>query len=156
MKLNTKSLKDVEIGIPIVAEGVYHARMEKVDVKPNKRGDGNNLVIQFKILDNPVVLHKTGEEIENKGQIVNARHFSMVPTPDYDPDKSLKELSVAIRHPEEADLEAEHLKDKIVMVKMAYKPEEEDPTTKRKYPDGNEIKRVTPVPEDDNFVPPPF
>lgn len=155
MKLNTKSLEQVEIGIPIVAEGIYHARIDKAEVKPNKRGDGNNLVVQFKILDNPLTLHKTGATIENKGQVVNTRHFSLVPTPDYDPDKSMKELAVAIKLPKENDLNVEDLKDKIVMVKMEYKAESDKPGG-GKYPDGNEIKRVTPVPEEDSFTPPPF
>lgn len=156
MKLNTKRLAEVEIGIPIVAEGVYHAKMAKVEVKPNKKGDGNNLVIMFKVLDNPVYLHKDGAEIENKGQIVCTRHFSLVPTPDYDPDQAMKELAVAIALPEDEDLEVEKLLGKVVMVKMAHRDVRKDDATGKEYPESNDIKRVTPVPEDDTFTPPPF
>jgi hypothetical protein len=141
MKLNTKSLAQVEIGIPIIAEGIYHAKMAKVEVKPNKKGDGNNLVVMFKILDNPVFLHKDGAEIENKGQVVCTRHFSLVPTPDYDPDKSLKELAIAIKLPEDKDLEVADLVDKLVMVKLSYKEASKDKNTGKDYQDGNDIKR---------------
>ena len=155
MKLNTKSLVGIEIGIPVISEGLYHARMEDPTVKPNKAGTGQNLAIKFKVLDPVVTLHKDGSEIVNKGQIVMTRHFSMVPTPDYDPDKALKELAVAIRHPEEADLELEDLKGKVVMIKVAYKPEQDEErggvSTGKKFPEGNDVKRVSPLPEDDNF-----
>ena len=156
MKLNTKILKDVEIGLPIIAEGVYHAKITKVEIKPNKAGDGNNLAIQFKVLDNPVLLHKDGAEIENKGQVVMIRNFSLVPTPNYDPDRSMKELAVAIRLPDDEDLNDSDLLDKVVMIKVAHKPEEKDEKTGKTYPEGNDVKRVSPVPEDDTFTPPPF
>lgn len=156
MKLNTAPLSGIEIGIPTIAEGNYHARIAKVEVKANKTGDGNNLVIQYKILDNPVLSYKDGKEIENKGQIVSTRYYSLKPTPDYDPNKNLKELAVAIKHPEDQDLEETHLKDKMVMVKVVHKPEEKDEKSGKTYPAGNDVARVTPVPEDDPFTPPPF
>lgn len=158
MKLNTKALADVEIGIPIIQEGVYHARIvgDKIQVKPNKAGDGNNLVVQYRILDPIVLLHKDGKEIENKGQIVSTRHYSLVPTPDYDPDQAMKELAVAIKHPPEKDLELDDLKDKLVMVKIVYRDTRKDEKTGREYPPSNEVSRVTPMPEDDTFMPPPF
>lgn len=155
MKLNTKRLADVEIGFPVISEGIYHARMESPELKPNKAGTGNNLVIKFKILDPVLTLHKDGSEIANKGQMVLTRHFSMVPTPDYDPDKAMKELAVAIGHPEDQDLELEDLDHKMVMVKVAYKPEQEEEKngvpTGKKYPEGNDIKRITPLDPEDNF-----
>jgi hypothetical protein len=155
MKLNTKALADVEIGIPLITEGVYHARIvkEKLQVKPNKRGDGNNLVVQYKILDNPVHLHKDGKEIENKGQVVSTRHYSLVPTPDYDPDQNMKELAVAIKNPPDKDLEVEDLGDKLVMVKIIVKPARTGDDGKT-YPEGNEVQRVTPVKDDDTFTTP--
>ena len=156
MKLNRQALKDVEIGIPVIADGVYHARIDKVEVKPNKKGDGNNLVIMFRILDNPVTLHKDGKEVENKGQVVNTRYFSLVPSDNYDPDKNMKELAVAIKLPEGKDLELEDLKDKVVMVKVEHKPEEKDEASGKTYPEGNDIRRITPLREDDNFTIPPF
>jgi hypothetical protein len=156
MKLNTKALADVEIGIPVIADGVYHARMEKPEVKANKTGDGNNLVIMFRILDNPVFLRKDGKEIANNGQVVNTRYFSLKPTDNYDPDKNLKELAVAIRHPADKDLDVEDLKDKVVMIKVEYKEATEAKDGKKGYPEGNDIRRITPVPEDDTFQLPPF
>lgn len=156
MILNTKRLKDVEIGFPVIAEDLYHAKIVKPLVKPNKAGDGNNLVVQFKILDNPLRLHKDGSEIENKGQLVLTRYFSLTPTPDYDPDKAMKELAVAIRHPEDADLQLEDLEGKMVIVKLTHRPAGKDDKTGKEYGESNEVKRVTPVPEEDTFTPPPF
>lgn len=155
MKLNTKALAQVEIGFPIIADGVYHARIDKVEIKQNKKGDGNNLNITFKILDNPVFLHKDAKEVENKGQVSIIRTFSLVPTDNYDPDKALKELAVAIKHPADSDLEESHLKDKMVMVKIEYKAPTEKPGGGT-YPEGNDVRRVTPVPDEDNFTAPPF
>ncbi len=155
MKLNTKPLAGIEIGIPVLAAGVYHARIDKVEVKQNKSGDGNNLYIMVKILDSAVVSH-SGKEIENKGQCVCSRYISLKPTPDYDPDQRLKELAVAIRHPEDQDLEVEHLKDKLVMVKLSVRDARKDEVTGREYPQSNELDRVSPVPEGDTFTPPPF
>lgn len=156
MKLNTKALADVELGIPLIADGVYHLRIDKVELKANKRGDGNNLVVMFRVLDNPVVLRKDGSEIRNNGQVVSTRHFSLVPTPDYDPDKAMKELAVAIKLPEGSDLNVEDLKDKIVMGKVEYKTPTEAKDGKPAYPEGWEVRRVTPVPAEDTFTPPPF
>ena len=132
--------------------------MSKVEVKANKTGDGNNLVIQYKVLDNPIFLYKDNKEIQNRGQVVATRHYSLKPTDNYDPDQALKELAVAIKHPADQDLNLDDLKNftGMVMVKIDHKPEEEDPKTKKKYPEGNDIGRVTPVPEGDAFTPPPF
>ena len=156
MKLNVKSLEGVEIGIPMIAEGLYHAKIKKAEVKANKRGDGNILPVQFLILDNPLFLFKDGAQFDNKGQVVCTRNFSLLPTPDYDPDKAMKELAIAIKLPDEADLNLEDLQDKIVMVKLVHKDEEKDKDTGKTYPEGNDIRRVTPVPDDDTFTPPPF
>lgn len=161
MKLNTKSLVDVVLGIPSIAEGLYHAIMAKVEVKPNKKGDGNNLVVQYKILDNPVSLFADGKAIENKGQLVCTRHYSLLPTTDYDPDTAMKELAVAIGHPADQDLELAHLqafsaRRGIVMVKVEHKPEDKDEKTGKTYPAGNDIRRVSPVPPEDQFTAPPI
>lgn len=156
MKLNTKPLAGIEIGFPVIADGVYHARIEKVEVKPNKTGDGNNLVVNFKVLDPTVCLHKDGAEITNKGQINMIRYFSLKPTPDYDPDKAMKELAVAIKADPEVDLNDSDLKDKIVNISVTYKPEEKDEKSGKSYPEGNNVSRVTPLKDDDTFTAPPF
>jgi len=160
MKLNTKSLADVEIGIPVIADGIYHARIEDPKVGPNKRGDGNNLVLKFRILDNPVFLHKDGKEVVNNGQVVIMRHIGLTPTENRDPDKDMKEIAVAIKLDPTKDLTVEDIKDKVVMIKVEHKPATEanptaNPPTKA-YPEGNEVRRITPVPADDTFTPPPF
>lgn len=156
MKLNTKALKEVEIGIPIIQEGVYHARLDKVELKPNKAGDGQNLYIMVKVLDNPVQSKVDGKEIQNQGQVVCSRYISMQSTDTYDPNKALKELAVAINHPENEDLEETHLKDKIVMVKIGWQDKRKDEKTGKEYAASNTIDRFTPVPAEDTFTPPPF
>lgn len=166
MKLNTKALAQVELGIPVIVEGVYHARIEEPRrddkgntwIKPNKQGTGNNLVVMYRILDPLLVSHKDGKEIENKGQICLSRYYSLVPneTSGYDPDKSMKELAVAIKNPPENDLNVEDLGNKIVMVKIGVKEEEKDEKTGKTYPMGNEVNRATPVPDDDTFTVGPF
>ena len=118
-------------------------------------------IVKFRVLDPVLVMHKDGREVENKGQMVLTRYFSMVPTENYDPDKSVKELAVAIKHPPEQDLEVENLDGKIVMIKVEYKAatvltDAEKAQGKKAYGEGNDIKRVTPVPEDDQFTVPPF
>lgn len=156
MKLNTKALAEVEIGIPVIQEGVYHARLDKVEIKPNKAGNGSNLYIMVKVLDNPVMLKSDGKEIENKGQVVCSRYISLQPSDTYDPNKILKELAVAINHPADQDLEETHLKDKIVMVKIGWQDKRKDETSGKEYPASNTIDRFTPVPAEDTFTPPPF
>lgn len=156
MKLNTKPLAQIELGFPVVVEGVYHGRIEKAEIKENNAKTGNNLVVTYKVLDNPVVRHKDGVEIENKGQVQPIRRYSLVPTPDYDPDRYMKELAVAIGHPPESDLEVENLADKLVMVKLSVKPKRKDEKTGKEYEESNDVDRVTPVPADDTFSPPLF
>ncbi len=158
MKLNKKALAEVEIGFPVIAAGVYHARLDKPEIKDNKQKDGQNLVLKLTILDNPIMLHKDGKEIENKGRVKLSRYVSMKPTDDYDPDERMKELAIAIKHPPENDLLLEDLENKMVMVKVSYRPErakkpEEGGGT---YPESNEIDRISPVPPEDPFQMPPF
>ena len=155
MKLNTKPLSEIEIGVPVLSAGVYHAKISKVEIKQNKAGDGNNLMIMVKILDTPVMTH-AGKEIENKGQCVNTRHISLKPTDNYDPDQRMKELAVAIGHPADQDLEVEHLKDKLIMVKLSVREARKDETSGKEYPISNEVDRYSPVSEEDTFTPPPF
>ena len=150
MKLNVKSLAEVEIGFLVIAPGIYHARIEKVEVKPNKAGTGNNLSVMFKVLDPTVTLNKDGSTQANKGNVIVSRYYSLVPTDNYDPDKNLKELAVAIKLAPEKDLNVEDLLLKIVNIKVTHKPAEGT------YQDGNDVARVTPIKDDDMFTPPPF
>ena len=150
MKLNVKSLAEVEIGFLVVAPGIYHARIEKVEVKPNKAGTGNNLSVMFKVLDPTVTLNKDGSTQANKGNVIVSRYYSLVPTDNYDPDKNLKELAVAIKLAPEKDLNVEDLLLKIVNIKVTHKHAEGT------YQEGNDVARVTPIKDDDMFTPPPF
>lgn len=156
MKLNTKPLADIELGLPVVAAGVYYLRIAKAEVKPNKQGDGNNLYIMCKILDNPVVQHKDGAEIQNRGQCIASRYISLKPTDDYDPDKALKELSVAIKNTPESDLNLEDLLNKVVKGKLSVQPARKDENTGKEYQESNSLDRFTPVADDDPFTPPPL
>jgi len=155
MKLNTKPLSEIEIGIPVLVAGTYHAKVHKKEIKANKAGDGNNLMIMVKILDNPVMTHG-GKETENKGQCVCTRHISLKPTPDYDPDQKVKELAVAFKHPPEQDFGLEDITEDVIMVKLSVRDVRKDEATGREYPISNEIDRFTPVSDDDTFTTPPF
>jgi len=158
MKLNTKPLAQIELGFPVIHAGNYHVLImgDKLEVKPNKAGDGNNLFIMLKVLDNPVTRFKDGESLENKGQIVVTRYISLKPTPDYDPDRALKELAVAIGHPQDEDLELDHLRNKVCMAKISVQPKRKDEATGKEYDESNSVDRFTPIPEDDTFTPPPI
>jgi hypothetical protein len=117
MKLNTKSLVDVEIGMPVFAEGNYHAVIDKAEVKPNKAKDGQNLEIVYSLRD-PVLVTKDGKEITNKGRFKLTRRYSLKPTDNYDPDTSIKELAVAIGHDMTQDFTVDLLQGKRVMINV--------------------------------------
>ena len=143
MKLNTQNLKNVEIGIPVITDAVYFASIMKAEVKENKSRTGNNLFLQFRVLD-PVVQTHDGREITNRGQVVLSRYISLVPTDDYDPDKNLKELAVAIGIPEGGDLNLEDLQGKKLKLKVVYRPAE------GQYNESNDVKRFLPIKPEDN------
>jgi hypothetical protein len=144
MKLNTKSLVDVEIGMPIFAEGNYHAKVDAAKVEPNKAKDGNNLTVTIVLLD-PVLLRKDGTEVENKGRYKLTRRISLKPTDNYDPNTMLKELAIAIGHPVEEDLTVEDIVGKTCMVQLVVRPAE------GQYAESNDIRRFTKQPADDTF-----
>lgn len=155
MKLNTAPLSGIELGTPVIQEGVYHASI-RAELKPNKSGDGHNLNLSAKVLDSPVYLFDDGKEIENKGQVMVFRTMSLKATEKYDPNKNLKELAVAIGLGAEDDLNIEDLQDKTVMIKVSHRGAETDPSSGRTYKARNEIDRFSPVSEDDPFEAPPF
>lgn len=143
MILNTKKLKDIEIGIPVIADAIYFAIVSKAEIKENKLRTGNNLVLQFKVL-NPIVQSHDGRDITNQGQVVLSRYISLVETADYDPNKNLKELAVAIGVPEGEDLNLEDLQGKKLKVKVAYRPAEGG------FNESNDVKRFLPIKAEDN------
>jgi hypothetical protein len=144
MRLNTKPLKDIEIGLPIIADGIYHARLQKAEVKENKAKNGNNLRVQLQILE-PVVMTHDEKQINNMGNVIVSRYISLVETESYDPDRTLKELAVAIGVPEDEDLELEALVGKRLLVKVAYKPAEGS------FGAGNDVKGFSPIKPEDTF-----
>ena len=144
MKLNTKSLQEVEIGMPLLAEGSYHVIIDSAEIKPNKAKDGNNLVVVAKIND-PVVLTKEGKELTNKGRFKFTRRISLKPTADYDPDTMIKELAVAVNHDVTQDFNTEDLPGKKCMIAMVVRPAENG------YPESNDVRRFTKRPDDDSF-----
>lgn len=144
MKLNTKALKEIELGVPVITDGVYYATVTKAEIIQNKSNTGNNLYLLFKIAD-PVVTKHDGTEVANRGQVVVSRYISLVPTNNYDPNVSLKELAVAIGVPEGEDLNLEDLQGKKVKLKVAYRE------AKGGYNESNDIKRFLPLKPEDNF-----
>lgn len=143
MPLNTKPLKDVTIGQPVVCEGDYHARLDVV-VKDNKSKSGKNLVVQCTILEDEVLDYHTEEPIKTKTGIKLTRYISLVPTENYDPDEQLKRLALAVSAPEDEDLEVEHLQGQVVRIAVVYKPAEGE------YQEGNDIKAF--MKPDEEFV----
>lgn len=155
MQLNTKSLAEVEIGIPVLAAGVYHSRIKTAEVIENRAQTGNNLKLGFTILDSPVT-KSDGVEIKNNGQAYATRYISLVPSDKYDPDKNMKELAVAIGLAPEQDLQLEDLAGKIVNLKLSIQPARTDESSGRTFPESNSVDRVTVVKGDDPFEAPAF
>lgn len=143
MILNTKKLKEVEIGIPVIADAIYFALVSNAEIKENKLRTGNNLVLKLKVL-NPIVQSHDGRDITNRGQVVLTRYISLVETEDYDPNKNLKELAIAVGVPEGEDLNLEDLQGKKLKLKVAYRPAD------GQYGESNDVKRFLPIKPEDN------
>lgn len=150
MKLNTKSLTEVEIGFLVVTPGIYHARIEKSEVKANKAGTGHNLYLMFKVLDPEVTLNKDGSIVKNKGNIIASRYIALTPADNYDPDQKIKELALAIGHDMTQDFQESDALNKIVNIKLSYKAAE------GQYQEGNDVDRITAIKPDDTFTEPMF
>jgi len=147
MKLNTKSLADIELGQPLIAPGTYFFRIEKAEVSPNKARTGNNLVLELRLLDEKVMDWEGVKEIENRG-LKYTRYTSLTITDTYDEDamnRSLKEIAVAIGLPDDADLNVEDIPGKCVKAQVRYR-EPEGTFSAR-----NEIGKLYPIRPEDNF-----
>lgn len=130
MKLNTKALADIEVGQPVIEDGIYHCRLS-AEIKENKKKTGNNLVLTHEILD-PVCKRDDGSPV-NRG-VKLSRYISMVPGENYDPNETWKRLATALELPEGEDLQLEHLQGAVVRCQVVHKAAEGD------YPEGNDIK----------------
>lgn len=150
MKLNTKPLKDIEIGMPVIAAGTYFARIEQPrEVKPNKKGTGNNLLLKCRILD-PEIVTFDGKKLENKGQLLLTAYISLEQTADYDPNQRIKELALASGLPEDGeDFGTEDIAE-YVKVKVGFRAAD------AKYKESNSIDRFYAVKPEDNFTAPSF
>lgn len=144
MKLNTTPLTNIELRSPVLADGSYHAQIIAKEVKPNSAKTGNNLFLEFKVVD-PILTKRDGSQVENNGNATYSRHISLVPTAKYNPDKQLKELAVALKVPaDKQDFDLEDVQG-YVMIKLKYKPAD------GQYMEGNDIVGFLPC--EDTFSP---
>lgn len=147
MKLNTKSLKDVERGFPVLAEQVLFAELN-AEIKPKKNGDGQNLEVNCRVLDEEVT-KKDGSFLPNtKGKLTFKYFVSLVETPNYDPNKSLAMIADAIGLDEDADLDIDDIQGKYVKIKLGIQP------AKDGRDEQNSVKAMMRIKDSDNFVPP--
>jgi hypothetical protein len=149
MKLNTKSLKDVEIGVPVIADGVYFAKRMKVEVKPNKAGTGNNLVVQLKLL-NETLMSRAGEPLTNRGQFVFTTWIGLVASENYDPNQRIKELALASgKGKDDEDFSVDDIAE-FFKVKIGYQE------ASGQYQASNTVARFYAIKPEDKFTPPDF
>lgn len=146
MKLNQKSLGDVQVGQPVIAEGTYFAKLS-TEIKENSKKTGDNLFVTAKILDETLRKYGDNEEFQNRG-IKITRCVSLAPTEKYDPDEAVKRLAMAVGH-EGEDVERSDIEGKYCKVFIVFKPGTDA------YPnDGNDISRFVKITEADGFNPP--
>ena len=143
MKLNTKPLKNIPLGIPVVSDGVYYA-ITDVEVKRNKADTGDNLIVRYKLIDEKITLRSTGELIDNTGNAVITRYIAF-PKDESDVEaeerfnRQVKELGVACGIAEDADVAIEDINGKIVKVKVGFEAGDGG------YPDKNVAKFTSPL-----------
>jgi hypothetical protein len=155
MKLNTKNLKDIEIGRPVLSKGTYFARRRSAKIEPNKAKTGNNLVIEFQVLNDELVTHD-GNKVDNRGQCVYTRWISLVPTDKYDPDQAIKELALASGRDKDDDRDF-GLEDIAEFMKIGLSVRAAGPDKDGiQRPASNDIDRFYPITPADNFTPPAF
>lgn len=153
MQLNTKSLKDIEIGRPVLAKGTYFVKVKSKKVEPNKTKTGQNLVIEFQVLNDELV-NNDGNKVENRGQCVYTRWISLVPTDKYDPNQAVKELAMASGRAadDERDFGVDDIAEymKIGLSVRAAGPDK----TGTMRPASNDVDRFYVITPADNFTPP--
>jgi hypothetical protein len=153
MILNTKPLADIELGFPIVNNGVYFLkiRKDKIEIKPNKKGDGKNLVIPVQVLNDELEVWKekteTFERQGNNGKSMFSVYISLTEKENYDPNEKIKELALASGHPEDKDFSIADISE-YVKAKVKFQPAKGD------FGAGNQVDRFYKIEDSDNFVPP--
>ena len=161
MKLNTKSLADVQLGTPLLAEGMYFVRIrpDGVKVEPNRNKDGQVLKLTLNILNETVNSYEDNKELDNhNGNMTLWGNISLTETLNedgsvrYDPNIRLKEIGLAIGMAEEdlEDLEVADLQGSCCKVQLKHRP------AKDGYNAANEIGRYLPIAADDDFEEPAF
>ena len=147
MKLNTKSLAQVERGFPVFAQQVLFAQLS-AEVKQKKSGDGQNLEIDCRIL-NEEVIKKDNTIHENSNGKLSFKYFvSLQATDKYDPDKTLAMIADAIGLEPDQDLELEDIQGAYVKVKLGIRPAD------ARSDESNVIKSFVRITEEDGFTPP--
>ena len=162
MKLNTQSLADVQLGTPLLAEGIYFVRIRPKDgvkVEENKAKDGQVLKLSMQILNEQVTTYEDSKVLNNEKQfMVLWSNISLATTyaedgttVKYDPSVRLKELGIAIGLPEDFDdLDTTDLEGKCLKVQVKHRP------AKDGYNAQNEVSRYLVIKDEDDFVVPAF
>lgn len=146
MPLNKKKLSEVEVFENIlIATAIYEFQIEEAKTETQKKGSGENLVLQLKITD-PQITLADGREIDNPGMVYVWDRISLEPkeTPGkkpYDPDESLRMLGDAIGHDPDADLEIADLQGRSGQVKVKLTDSRTDPLSGKTYEPRNEVAR---------------
>jgi hypothetical protein len=117
MKLNTKPLNEVELNA-VVAAGTYNGTITKVEVVPNLKQTGNNLVLTVRLAGDNLV-STNGKPIQSLSLMTNV---SLVDTEKYDHNVRVKELLVATGDPDGVDLDTDELPGKEVAVVVTVQP----------------------------------
>ena len=148
MKLNTKPLSEVKLGMPVLADGPYLATLFKHEVKPNAKGTGDNLMLMFKLVPQ-TKFDREGHDVSNES-IVMSLYASLVETENYDPNRRLCELADAFELDKSEDLTTEVLdkaaaEGQVVCLEVGYQAPE------GQYGERNNIKRVQ-APTTDQLV----
>lgn len=139
IKLNTKNLKDVVLGTPLLAETIYTGKIDpaSVEIKENKGKDGNVLKFRVVIQDEILQGYQDGKEYDNRAKWAAVFvAVSLVEKNGYDPNTRLKEIGLALGLDPEADIEDSDLKSGVEFrFTLKHKP------AKDGYDAGNEIKK---------------
>lgn len=159
MKLNTKSLADVQLGTPLLAETTYFVRIrpQGTKVEPNQKKTGQVLVLVLQILDDEVTNYETNETVSNATKQFTLWHrISLTETFDekgelkYDPNVRLKELAIACGLPADEDLDLSDILGRSLKVQLKHEP------AKDGYSAKNVVSRLLPITDADDFVEPAF
>lgn len=153
MKLNTKPLQDIEIGMMVLEDKqTLFARIGKAVVKPAKDKPGNTLHVPLLVVDNEVMKRGHGENaaemVPNPGNLNFTFYVGMTPSDNYDPNKKLKEIAIAIKKEDTENLDLDDIVEgTYIKIVTKFEPK------KGQYPDRNSVVGLRPITDEDNFDP---